>query len=404
MKTAKIITTFVLLIAMTSMAFGQITNTKPITFKKDEFDRSLTRAVEPQVKGYQYVLIKDGKVVTEKAGGFARNAADGSAAMTTTTPTNIGSLAKFMSGTALLGLMQKPTPYSPDKGKSLQQRLDKKIVDLFPNVWKNGATKGVENISMRQLLQHRTGFDNDKPSNRSVYGFLKDADGFNQAKFNTREYNNVNFALVGYMIPLYSDPNLIGGYNGANLSDKVMRNSLGKNMDDFMRARYWNQMTPKISPNCDAANTLKTSAAYGYQSKADVAKGAINSAINSDGHCLGHGGYYLSSRDFANYMAHFSQSDLIVNKTGRDMMYTEGVAPNDRLVWSSASNDSWMNKNFKMPTVVWSNGITGGYKSVVVRLPQNHYLVLFTNSPELDVASLYTAGVDAFKAGMQHNF
>ena len=43
-------------------------------------------------------------------------------------------------------------------------------------------------------------------------------------------------------------------------------------------------------------------------------------------------------------------------------------------------------------------------KTVLIRLPQNYYLILFTNSDELSVGQLYGAGVAAFKAGMQHNF
>jgi hypothetical protein len=40
----------------------------------------------------------------------------------------------------------------------------------------------------------------------------------------------------------------------------------------------------------------------------------------------------------------------------------------------------------------------------LIRLPQNYYLILFTNSDELGTGDLYEAGVAAFKAGMQHNF
>lgn len=85
-------------------------------------------------------------------------------------------------------------------------------------------------------------------------------------------------------------------------------------------------------------------------------------------------------------------------------MGTEGMASNDRLVWTVATKDAWINTNFKMPNVFWSNGITGGYRSVLIRLPQDYYVVLFTNSPEMNVTQLYNAGVAAFKAGMQHNF
>jgi CubicO group peptidase (beta-lactamase class C family) len=110
--------------------------------------------------GYQYVLIKDGRVVTEKADGVARTAADGGLLkMTVNTPINLGSLQKFITGTAMIGLMENPAVYSPDRNQSLQTRLDRKITTLFPHVWLKSMKSGIEQISIRQLLQHRSGFN-----------------------------------------------------------------------------------------------------------------------------------------------------------------------------------------------------------------------------------------------------
>ena len=47
-----------------AMAQGGLT-TKTITLNQAAFDSSLAGAVGPKVMGYQYVLIKDGRVVTE---------------------------------------------------------------------------------------------------------------------------------------------------------------------------------------------------------------------------------------------------------------------------------------------------------------------------------------------------
>lgn len=407
-----LISAILLLSTFTGSSFAQISGTKAITFKKESFDQSLTAAVGPSVMGYQYVLIKGGQVVTEKAGGKAQTSADGNVNMTINTPTNIGSLAKFLSGTALLNMMEKPTDYALDKGKTLSQRLDRRVADFFPNVWKLKMRPGIEKITLRQLLQHRTGFDNAKPNDRTVLGFLHDADGFSLPQYDQREYSNINFAFVGYMIPFYEHPGRTDGINkdlsvkklNEADSDKFARDGLGNWMHTAMKNRIWDKMKPKIEPNCDASNALKDTAAYGYNSRIDPAKGFISSMIVNQGHCGGHGGYFLSARDFANYVAHFEATDLIVTKEARDLMGTEGMASNDRLVWTMATKDPWINTNFKMPNVFWSNGITGGFRSVLIRLPQDYYVVLFTNSPEMNVNQLYNAGVAAFKAGMQHNF
>src|ERR1041384_651528 len=87
--------------------------------------------------GYQYVLIKDGKIVSEKFGGKARNGSDGNMNMTATTPINIGSLQKFVTGTALINMFEKPGPKTESsyKNMGLLTNLEKPIWGEFPQVW-----------------------------------------------------------------------------------------------------------------------------------------------------------------------------------------------------------------------------------------------------------------------------
>jgi CubicO group peptidase (beta-lactamase class C family) len=240
-------------------------------------------------------------------------------------------------------------------------------------------------------------------------GFIKE--GFDPAQFDKREYSNINFVLTGYLLALYERAPIAKELDNAiaesqlndTMADNYVKNTLGKRMDKMFHERIFDKMNPKINPSCDAKNELKDTVAWGYQTKTST-NGVISSQIEKKGHCSGEGGYYMSARDFADYVAHFSTTDLIVTQKGRDAMFTEGMTPNDRLVWTAATSDSWMGTNFKMPVVVWSNGIPANGKTVLIRLPQNYYLILFTNSDELGVAQLYGAGVAAFKAGMQHNF
>jgi hypothetical protein len=176
-------------------------------------------------------------------------------------------------------------------------------------------------------------------------------------------------------------------------------------MHFIMKDRIWDQMTPSILPNCDAKYALANSAAYAYDSKNDGANGFIWSEVENFGHCKGQGGYYLSSRGLANYLAHFSATDLIVTNAARDLMYRDTMAnPDDRLVWSSASVHNWFTQKFGMPRIVWSDGAQDNYRNVIVRLPRNYYLVLLTNSPELSTGQLKDAGVAAFRAATEHNF
>lgn len=402
---------FLLMALSVNLTFGQKTISN-ITFKKDLFEQSLTNAVAPNVMGYQFFLIRNGQIVSEKADGKAQSSKDGNLDMTVNTPTDIGSLAKFLSGTAMLNLMEHPSNTTADAGKSMSQRLDRKFITLLPLVWSQNVKSGVENISLRQILQHRTGFDTDKSGNRTVMGYLKDANGFLPEQFDQTEYANINFVLNGFLLPLYEKPTRVNLFNSllqqgqsSSLVDKTTRANLGSDMHQLMKQRIWDKMTPKILPNCDGKNTIADKAAYGYASKNDANKGSILSILEKEGQCGGHGGYYISGRDFANYVAHFSATELIVSKETRDLMFKEGMNAKDRLVWSLNFSNSWLTNNFGMAESVWSNGVTGnGFRSILVRLPQNYYLMIFTNSPDLDVFQLRNAGINAFRAGMEHNF
>ena len=391
---------------------------KTITLNKTAFDLSLSGALAPKVMGYQYVLIKNGRLVTEKAGGLAKTNKDGGPQnMTTRTPLNIGSLQKFVTGTALINLMENPTKWSPGANKNLRNRLDMPIWGQFPSLWVDLIPPATVNcpqircIKYRQLLQHRSGFNDGKKSNRTVLGFLGDNDGFLATQYDKRQYSNINFVLTGYLLPVYERNYIVNELmatavkiSNSTQADQYVRDQLGKRYNEILHERIFDRMTPKINPTCDAANKVASTAAYGYQSKNDPNKGIITSQLEKKGHCSGEGGYYWSARDFANYVAHFSDTNLIVSNEAREAMFSEGMPRDDRLVWTAANSDDWMKTNFKMPVVVWSNGIVEGSRTVMIRLPQDHFLVLFTNSEDMSVGDLYNAGVAAFKAGMQHNF
>jgi CubicO group peptidase (beta-lactamase class C family) len=417
MKHTKIILAMLVLLALFATTYSQGSyQSNTTTFKKDVFEQSLTNAIAPNVMGYQYALIKDGKLVSEKFGGKARNGSDGNMNMTASTPINIGSLQKFITGTTLINLIEKPGKHTDSRYKnaSLKQALDLPIWGEFPQVWlklippptQQGPT--IRSIDFRQLLQHRSGFDDDFKGDRTVLGYL--SGGFTKSQYDKREYANINFVMTGYLLPLVERHNLNYDLDiEANkyptvAADNYVRNILGRRMDEIFNERIFSKLNPKINPSCDAKNELKNTAAYGYDSKNDT-QGIITSQIEKKGHCSGEGGYYMSARDFANYVAHFSASELIVTKAGRDLMFNDTMKDtNDRLVWTSATSDSWMSTNFKMPFIASSNGITDGTKTVLIRLPQNYYLILFTNSDDLSTGQLFNAGVAAFKAGMAHNF
>jgi CubicO group peptidase (beta-lactamase class C family) len=418
MKHKNILLALAILFSLSLNAAAQL-GVKTRTFKKEEFNASIKNQVEPNVMGYQYVLIKDGKIAAEGAGGKARTGTDGDMDMTPSTPQNIGSLMKFMSGTALINLFEKPAAKTDSdyKKNNLQANLNRVVWGEFPKVWlgliPSPFEKGItqRRITFRRLLQHRSGFDETWKKTKTDGTFpsqLKNQ--FNPDLFGTRLYTNLNFTLVSYLLPLVEYHNLNYDLdietNGMSMTDgdKLVRDKLGKRMDAMMRERIWNKMSPKFNATCDPKKEINNTAAFGYASKQAKGGGEFYSMMETIGHCVAVGGYFTSARDFANYVAHFSQTDLIVSQAGRDAMYNDQMPADDRLIWTKATANTWISDNFKMPRVAWSNGVAGGVRTVLLRLPDNYYLVLFATSPELDVNDLFNVGVSAFKEGMKHNF
>ena len=430
----KFIITLIMLAAAVSPTLAQgVSQTPAISLKKDVGEQNLAKAIAPTTLGYQFVLIKDGKIISEKADGKARANNDGDMPMKTTTPMDIGSLFKFITGTTMLNLMEKGSEKmnSDFKKLSFDDKLDRRIWGALPAVWldvfpkPSSPSPNQRSITYRQLLQHRSGFDDQwniaKKGARPFLEFMEK--GFLASQYNVRDYTNINFTAVGFLIPLL-ERNFVKydldqkTWNASTQkphnmtqaeADLYIQTELGKGMDKLMRERIWNKMTPKFNPSCDPTNdpVMKNTAAYGYTSLSDP-DGIITSQIDNKGFCGGEGGYYMSALDFANYAAHFSQSDLVVSKTVRDKMYNETMNANDRLVWANEKADGWTLEHFKMPTILWSNGGTQGTRTVMLRLPQNYYLIIFSNTRNdgngQDGTQLFNFGRTAFKEAMKHNF
>ena len=377
------------------------------TLDRKAFEDSLHAAVAPNVMGYTFLLIKDGRVVTEGAGGLARNAADGEMKMTTSTPQNMGSLFKFITGVTVLHLLDRAPAGSAGGNNSFQTRLDAPVKLLYPQLWNAGIkTPTIRNITFRHLLQHRSGF---RGCSTPLGCFGKP---YNTTLLGVRKYENINFQLLGFLIPLYTNPELNQGLNAVaktvpeDEGDHHIQMVLSDRMDRFLHQTMFPLAPGKISASCDAENEYRATGAYGYVSKSDTGKGIITSRKAGGKPCVGSGGYWMSIRDFGAFVAAALHSDRMLSQQARLEMYRTGMPADDRLVWSFTTSDPWISDKFKMSTIIWSNGIQpydGGqsFNTVLLRLPLNYELMVFVNSGGMSVNSLASAGLKAFRAGME---
>lgn len=380
------------------------------TLDREALEQSLHAALAPNVMGYTFLLIKDGRFVTEGSGGLARNAADGEMKMTTRTPQNLGSLFKFITGVTVLHLLDRPPAGSAGGKNSFETRLAAPVTMLYPQLW-NSAIKWptVRTITFRHLLQHRSGFRGcDTPL--GCFGKR-----YNNSLFDVRDYENINFQLLGFLIPLYTNPELIPALNAVTKTvseaegDKHIQLVLSDRMDRFITQKMFSLAPGRISASCDAENEYKATGAYGYISKSDKSKGIITSRKAGGKPCVGSGGYWMSIRDFGAFAAAALHSDRMLSQQARLEMYRTGMSPDDRMVWSTTGIDSWVADKFNMSTIILSNGSQPydggqGFSTVFLRLPLNYELMVFVNSKGMDTNALAVAGLKAFRAGMEANF
>lgn len=102
----------------------QVKTTPPFNFDKAAYEKGVRDAFNGKAMGYATVLIKNGQIVSEVAGGLARNAADGNVKMSASIPAYIGSTIKFTGGVALLHLFESKNKYINPSGRSVDNWLE----------------------------------------------------------------------------------------------------------------------------------------------------------------------------------------------------------------------------------------------------------------------------------------
>lgn len=150
--------------------FGLAANT--VVFSMDRFEQNLRDSFTNQSVGYAYALSQAGQVVRQNGVGLARTGADlPQTGQSETKKMHVASVSKTMTAIVLLRLLA-------ERGLS----VDTAIGAYLPADWTRG--NGVNSITFRQLLTHRS--------------------GFGQSTASGSDYNNLR-ALVGQPVPFKGD-------------------------------------------------------------------------------------------------------------------------------------------------------------------------------------------------------
>jgi CubicO group peptidase (beta-lactamase class C family) len=394
-----------------------------LKFDKAKFVGKVKSDFEGKVTGYQVVLVKDGKIVSEIGGGYATNAVDGSNKMTVNTPANIGSTAKFFGGTALLHEFQRTSGI----GGGMDSWLSEKIYNYFPVVWKQNMHESIKQISFKDLLQHRSGFiQGDKDAKDGFFGYIKKGVSNDKSQdfyYGKRNYANANITMVGYLLPMVADKNFLKSLNTMIIEKKLkaddmaIQTYLGNAFEAHVKKNYFSKITPAIAPSCDARNEYPKKNiifAKSYNIWNDISPGADYSSKvdNLSKACHASGGWYITGRELAAYVANFAASDTIVTAATRKKMFDD-KKPDDRLLWSNARGDTLLKTKLNWNSSPYMGGDHGGAHGTIVMLPNGYYAVGIINSAISpvnkgdDFGNSHTLTkniISAFEAGIAANF
>lgn len=370
-------------------------------------------------KGFAVVLIKDGKIVHEFADGLAvdKSGDKNDVKMTTSTPTNVGSSFKTISAISLLNYFEK----NQNAGTSVAQWLDKPFWLYLPTIWQDEIkssqkleVQNIKKVTIRQLLQHKSGFRSlPKTIEKKYVSYLRT--GIQSEDMGKRDYQNVNMTLLTFILPTLVDPSFASTVNAEVKSNKIAADDdkfFGKRYGDYfeqyLQSKIFNKITPTIKPSCDPEvdyGKINRKFALGYSSLTDE-KGRFWSEKTENGGCHAQGGYYLSTREFAAFMANYSATETLISKSLRQSLYNTATPAtrDNRIVWSGEIISPFITKHFKVPAIPYHGGDHIGNKAAVVQFPDNYIAVAVVNSEPMSSGGLAVRLKNAWGAGMENNF
>ncbi len=414
---------------------GQL-GTKTLKFDKEKFIAAINKNKlgGDILDGYAAVIIKDGNFVAEVAGGAAIRGDDKlkNAAMTTSTPNHIGSGFKAISFISILSVFEKRAAQNP--ALTVEKQLNEPILPYLPKAWQayvnappnnNPDVSRIAKVTFGQLMSHKSGFRTlsfPKGTPPSPFNYI--SSGIKQANVGVRAYANFNATIITYLLPRLVAPPTADKFDNQIQVAKLANNDhenygeiYGDFFENWMQKNIFDAIQPAFRPSCDPAvdfpkrNPPVTFARF-YETPLGGQNPAYWSEKDNNYGCHAQGGYYLSMRQLAAFMATYQATNTLISDKTRDLIYDDSTpATRDaRLVWDGLDPSPFVKEHFGVNGIPYKLGsgananLTAGYSNTAILLLPGGYIAVGTITSKGNAMTVFEGLKEAWGDAVRGNF
>lgn len=322
------------------------------TFRSNVFAQKFHAAIKDNVTGYAMQLRHNGAPNQTLIWNWAQTPANGSLGWNLDRRMHVASVSKLITGIAMLKLLD-------EKGIS----VDAKIINYLPDYWAKGNNIG--QISFRNLLQHRSGFNTG--SSASDFNTMKTRVAAGVPGVGGYQYENMNFGLCRILIAV------INGNINKNTDFGVLNDQI---WDMVTISSYRNYVQTKVFNPAGVANAGFAPAAGGalaYRFPHNNQAGWDSGDLST---MSGGAGWRLSVTEVLKVMDHARRKNTIL-PANRTQFLLDNRLGIDQIINTPAGK--LYNKNG-----AWRDGDCANNprqeQCVAVFLPNGYEIVVFVNS------------------------
>ncbi len=365
-------------------------------------------------RGYAWVLVqgnatKEDYLVARGQGGVAITARDTgqeAVAFTTKTPSNIGSVTKFLAALAVVHAHQASQAQLPEAERvSLEHFLNVPVWELFPARWREryDVDNGLREVRVGELLLHTSGLIsvNEVSGRDDIIESLDYNATLPDISANVDSYSNINYRLLYVVIATVLEPEAL----------LEVERELADGCDDTFDDRYLREAAaitrehlrlmldkapgsmPATGCNPASLDERGQPLAWAYRDDTDDHGAYYDSFEANNGYCSTTGGYFSSAEDLGAMMWAYHQNHLI---DGDARQVLEGGTGMGWFVLGQAQL-SFSNPDLQADTAIPSllrkhgaqpvsdsDGEKSVYRASLWKLPFGYYVALVVNSSYSD--------------------